>query len=378
MKIFLLSIVLSSACRIQAQPANGEKIKIRNNRPARIIEYKLATSKFETIIFPSVILKDTDEDARRIEQKINSFLQADLLSGIAPASKLLDLIRMNSRLADESDVGLTGLSYEVVRNDGRILSLLIHRDFIGAYPWWLVNTCSFDLTTGDVLTWHSLFTSTGYNDVNTKILHVRDRIVKNKLRSLHKDMVEGNSQLDESTFEVIKEYFDGCRENIDPNHLQITKATIAPDDQECLQHYLRFYDLSWITEIPIRSIKNDLNGYGKWLLRLSDTLTASSTEPISYFLTGKIGTYPITAELLPGEEDSTIHGYYYYNSRKEFIPIHGHILTDRSIEFEEQIEDSGPKDPRPTWRGELKNNSFTGTWTDASGKRSLPIELQYR
>lgn len=376
--IFFLFLLTSCA---KTETSSPKVLTLKKERAARVEDYSIASGE-DSISFPLVKLTDTDDDAREIELKINSFLQAERLGGIAPQSKIGSLIK-KVMPSNGTTSGLNTLGYQVLRNDGRILTLLMFEDWETAHPNEYYTAYSFDLTTGNPITWHSLFDAEGYEHVKSLILQKRRHAIAEGLQLIKEQpkiaTINGDTAgMQEADTDGFAEDFERCIDQIDEDHIEFTDSTIVTNGQTCLSYVEHALDIDWATEIPLPSIKSYLNDYGKWLFHLTNTSFASPVKPASYFLTGTIDKYPVTAELIYREEDSAITGFYYYDSKGISIDLYGKFSIDQTLELEEYGESSGAQSKHPTWRGSLKNNTFIGTWTDGTGKKSLPVKLHYR
>lgn len=95
--------------------------------------------------------------------------------------------------------------------------------------------------------------------------------------------------------------------------------------------------------------------------------SAASAQPI--LITGTIGKAPVFLDL--DRTGDTVSGWYFYLKVGKQIRLEG--KADRHGEFDLQEYTASTNSRTGSFKGRNKNGHWTGTWTDAAGRKSLPI-----
>jgi hypothetical protein len=94
---------------------------------------------------------------------------------------------------------------------------------------------------------------------------------------------------------------------------------------------------------------------------------AANAQPI--LLSGTIGKAPVLLEL--DHTGDTVSGWYYYLKVGKQIRLDGKLNPGGLFDIQEYTASTNSR--TGSFKGRIKNGHWTGTWTDAAGKKSFDI-----
>lgn len=325
----------------------------------------------DTVAFPQITLPN-----KQAQDRINRYLEYGDL-GLVPPGQLKR--RIKSSLHPKGP--MMSLNYVVRRNDGRLLSLEFSEEGVGAYLYFSDRYVTFDLINGNPVIAEDLFSATGYPVVMQMIRDGRTRAIKvgveKDIRYMTDSTIWGPVSAEDMAqiikdFQDLQDEFAECAKDTLATEILITDSIFEPNSLTCLPHVDAGYDFEWNVNIPLTSIQPYLSEYGKGLLGLAAPLRNPQLRQQFKYLTGTIGSYPVTMVISSDRLDGNLRSSYYYNSKGKPIDLHGTI--DQGVVTLTEFSETSKAE---RFIGSFKDNTFTGTWYDASGKRSLPFVLTY-
>ena len=324
-------------------------------------------------------------DNAQLAQRINSLIYLDMLE-LSPPAKLQDGLK--EKKVEEGMQPTSDLSFEVGRNDERILALSISAEGCGAYCEYYTRQFNFDANTGRHIVASDIFTSAGAVTLMKQLGTLRLARVKAEIARMRNDakthgaktaVAKDKAQLKEdgAGFNEAIEMYEQCAASIvdpemakyrtiDTDKMKIGNNAITFIRERCSIHALRALDnLDEIAHtLSLKDLAPYLNDYGRSLLVSGGGNALPVGGPFNQVLIGKIGQAPITLRLGARNTDDTVSGTYYYNKYRTPIPLFGKV-TGNTLAMEE----SESKDQTlPVIRATIKGESLKGLWV-GSGKQ---------
>jgi len=366
----VLGILFISAFSACTGKSKSEDRPAPKRAPVKLTEIVVAVDNVDTIAFPQVIHPN-----KSVQEKINLYLQWTFLHSIASPGYLPTLVKQNA-YADDAGGSILNMDATIIRNDGKLLSMLVFIEGMGAYPSSWNYYLTFDLTDGSPVNGTDLFTEAGLEEIKRRIVQQRKALVREGVKHLYAD-TSGYAEdgIDSAQLRDIEEELMQCAAEPDLDYVLLSDTSFNPAYMRCLPHVIEAFDIDWDTPLPITSITNNLSEYGKSLLGLGAEKPNPNNE---YFtvLKGTVGKFPVTM-ILPTErsndEDMRLEAHYFYDTKGKAIPLEAKRNGD-TLELREETEE-GKRGEH--FKGTMKDHTFTGTWYDASGKKSLPFVLAY-
>lgn len=202
-------------------------------------------NKSHKYIFPLAIVSNN----RLASDKINNELVSDFLD--IDRKKIKTSIFENIWATKENPIPrLDYLSYKVLSNNKKILTISISAEGCGAYCEPFTNYYTFDLKTGDRVKLERLFSKTGRDLLLDSINSKKKRILKSKIKdiqdTLKTESVQSNKD-DKEYFEEMQALYDHCAETNSGTSLEylrsyVTKTTLFISSDRCSAHYNRNLD----------------------------------------------------------------------------------------------------------------------------------------
>jgi hypothetical protein len=155
--------------------------------------------------------------------------------------------------------GHTAIDYEVLLNNGRVLSFKFDMESMGAYPENYWRYYCFDAQSGDVLTDKEMFTAAGLKYLQLHLPSVRAKRIKEYLKNEIPDV-------EDSAF--VRERLEECNSIAESNRFVIQKQNILFHKEPCFPHAWRNLDTDLDVPVNYRVIKKYLTLRGKKLIGL--------------------------------------------------------------------------------------------------------------
>lgn len=315
----------------------------------------------DEITFPQIQLSDRSESSKLVEQKINFYLQCLILDMIRPTSSLPQFLQRQDL---DKLTGITGISYSVVYNSKKYLSIIISEDYKeGDHGHSYYRT--FDLVHGELVSGENILTMRGVEEATDYVKENRKPFFQNELDQRLAGITNRPIRADDS-IEITSEVAHEAEEasTLDMHNLLLSHDYVMPDRR----FYLETGDSINNIEVSLSTLSNYLTDYGKWLLAPSNNHPVDPPTKSSYFLTGTIGNQQTTMELIPATEGD-ISGSYFYNFQGLPIRLDGDF-TNNQLELDE-FTNNYSITPTGHFSGKLDGHAFNGIWRSADGKQAL-------
>ncbi len=320
-------------------------------------------------------------DNAKLAQRINNSLFLEMLELPAPA-RLQDGLK--EKQVQEGISPIADITFEVGRNDERILALSVGAEGCGAYCENYTTFFNFDAATGRRVVAEDIFTTVGGAKLFKQLNAARLARVKAEIAKTRKEAKAENgkpqSKEDQETFSNKIEMYQRCIAamtdpemakywNLGSDKMKIGSDAITFVRGRCSNHALRALDDidDMDNAFPIKDLTPHLSVYGNALL-LGGGNAVPGGGPFNQVLVGKVGQSPITIRLGPRNSDDSVSGIYYYDRYRTpialFGKLSGGVLT---------LEESDSKDKvLPVIRVTISGESLKGSWI-GSGKQ-VPFE----
>jgi len=283
----------------------------------------IEVSNKERGISPVFSLPFVESKSSKIAARINDFIFINELGILTPAK------RNDYKLKQDDYAGTVEMSYQVLNNNGRVLSIGFEKEGCGAYCETYGADYNFDTDSGRAIGISDLFTPEGWEVFNRKQLLVeRQSQIKEAILELKK-----NSDKNEvnSAENIMVEQFQDCITLIaDPQYTSktftINNKVVTFTRERCSNHAFRALDNigDFANAYPVESLRPYLSSYGKALLLNEGTGTAAKS-PFNQVLHGFIGGKIAITLLLLGNayEDQSFSAVYFYDKHRQSIPLSG-------------------------------------------------------
>jgi len=300
--------------------------------------------------------------------------------------------------ADQDTVtGTAGQSFEVSRNDNRILTIDFDTEGCGAYCENYQTHYSFHVPTGRLLTSGDLLTQTGMEQLakrmqKEKMLRYQGQITllkkdlalerkKNaaKPRQEYIDDLEARIELNEGCLAELspgdspdQQYSQYNASLIDQFHyldFHLTATGIEVTAGRCSNHAMRALDDVDDIAMPLTyaDAKPYLSAYGRAIL-LGEGTAAPPSLVYDQLLRGKLGAGIAISMQLKKSADGSVTGNYFYDKYRKAIRLSGR-QTGNTLMVKEQFDDESPSAELTLI---ISGGNLKGKW---KGKKQFDIEL---
>lgn len=190
---------------------------------------------------------------------INTYLQAKMLdnSTVITNAHRIFLNRKYINTDTLSQSGYSELSYKVVMNTARVLSIKFDVEATGAYSHYYNEYYSFYTETGKAITAAAIFNAAG-------LKYLRKYLVKERKR-LYEKFIKEEYQDHKDTAEIRETYID-CNKRADVDQIFILPKSIMFYKEHCFPHHSMPYETDLNITIPVKQLEKYLTDYGKKLL----------------------------------------------------------------------------------------------------------------
>jgi len=257
---------------------------------------------------------------------------------------------------------LDGMSYSVLRNDARVLSLRIDNDQCGNYCGHSSATPAFDAATGRHLSAGDLFTAEGLKAIARRTLEARVAANRADLAALRRQPATDADAQDRIGL------YEECRPGpAIVGRMQVEAKAVAFVQPRCSNRPQRpLDDLSdHEARFPMAELAPWLSGYGRALL-LGEGAAPEPFSPYGQVLRGSIdGRLPITLSLGEPKAGGTVDGVYFYDRYRRPIALAGRV-RDGAIELEE-------RESHAHLRLRAEGAALRGEWR--SEQKTLPVAV---
>ncbi|MCP3169069.1 hypothetical protein [Myxococcus qinghaiensis] len=318
-------------------------------------------------------------DRPELAANINDSLFINRFKALAP-------VKAEPRLpADGFDLaGLAGQTFNVARNDARLLTIHFDAEGCGAYCETYSVAYSFDTRTGRQLNPRELFTPAGVRALSLRMHKEKQRVYRAQVARHEKELKASRKKKDE------RETIDDLEERIAFNRECLASVEAEGDEvrarksfnerwefnaaearmtaERCSNHASRALDdVGTVSlSLPYDSLRPHLTAYGKSVLLGEGQ--ASSGEVWGQVLRGRIGKLPVVM-MLEKQDDGSVSGVYFYEKHRKPIELSGQAEGGK-LDLQERDADGNPA---ARLQLEVGKNLLRGEWV---GKQSLWMELR--
>ncbi|REC48016.1 hypothetical protein [Chryseobacterium pennipullorum] len=331
--------------------------------------------KTDDSVFPVV----SYEHNRKVENKINTFLQVDQLEHV-PGAEGNPFKLVSSGTTSYSNY-IYFYNWEKLSTPDHILTIGIHGEASGAYPEEFSDWKNFDLRTGNFINAEDLFRPDAIQTV--------EGIIQKKVKKRISDFLaklKSDKNRTEETEEQIGIY-EGCftEHTLEGIRYYFGKDKMTFVAGRCSNHAMRALDELGSHEIvlPYKEFEKYWSPYLKNLISGSDRIEKTSFRNKLY--KGNIdGKYPITVlvtRFYPDHDQSGISAFqaeYWYDKTKKLIKWDGQLKGNHILITENDHYDDTTSQwiPRAFIKADMDGNKISGTWQDAKTKKYLTLELE--
>lgn len=196
--------------------------------------------------------------------KINYHLQSDILDCTlkeVTRKNLFDKVRYIPSTDDSvGQSGLTDISFTIILNSSKLVSIQFDIESLGAYPEGRQEFYNFETATGKYISGQTLFTSAGRLKITRLLIEKRDSLIKSWI-------AEMDTTYNTDDMEWVAERFAECNEEAEPDNISIRKSSIVFYKHFCFPHAARPYDIDLNIEVPVKFLLPYFSDNGRKLLK---------------------------------------------------------------------------------------------------------------
>ena len=307
----------------------------------------------------------TNDIEKKAAAKINEILFLTKLSRppLKASDSMKPLYDNISSIEEVDDVSSSGdYSYEVLRNDEKVISVNLHEESCAASCGTNNYHYNFDARTGRYIHVSSLFTRSGLQKVSSILIKEWAADIRNDAAG------------DELSEEMVKE----CISNMRTNYNQNTPYTgydfvIDKGGINFVGAYCTKIVSNYPAALSYKKISNLLSAYGKSLFS-NDASIEQPVQPFGQIFEGVIGEkYPIKMALIePYPSAGYLEGYYLYKKYNKPIRISG-TYTNGVLVLQETDATAKPTGPKIT--AFPTANGFSGYWDGNNKKLKFSVVI---
>lgn len=326
--------------------------------------------KSENYVFPVISYSEKPS----IENKMNTFLQVDLLEYIPNSGK--DPFKLASSATNSYTNYVYFYSWEKLVTPKNIISIALDGEASGAYPESFSNWKNFDVRTGNFINLQDLFQP---NSVKTV-----ENLIKQKVKKrIDAFLVELKSHKDnsEETQDQIMIYQD-CFTDYTLEYLEyyFGKDQLTVVAGRCSNHAMRALDDLGSHEVTFsyKELEKYWSPYAKNLVSGSEGIVSPSSLQNKLYKGVIDKKYPITVLIKRTYDDGGFSAVYWYDKNKKLIEWSGTLKNNHISITENDYHSEELKAwiPRALIEADLKGNKVIGTWQDYKTKKYLNLELE--
>lgn len=315
-------------------------------------------------------------------ERINALLLNNTFTPELPVVPPADPGKSLDVLDAEEFRSIPDLTFQVLRNDARIFSVLLDGEGCGAYCERFQRPLAFEAGTGRLLTDTDLFTEAGRRALIAEISKRNQKAIQDQLEKIQD---QGDSQFGgPEDFNAALDMYKSCLENWRskewqqwPGSMEIHPAEVLFVHGRCSNHVMQgLDDLGDLrNSFAYATLKPWLSDYGLGLL-LGEKTAARPGSPLGQWLKGTVGNnIRITLYLSKPLHDSIgtdISGYYFYDKYRKPLKLQGKRMEGRLM-LEEYDRKAAPQ-ASMTLENDGKGG-LQGQWKSRDGKKILPVKL---
>ncbi|HEY8897667.1 MAG TPA: hypothetical protein VIM79_22735 [Niastella sp.] len=213
-----------------------------------------STGYGSNLVFPYI--KSANQ---KTAKAINAYLQFKMLdnSTVITNPQKIFFNRQYINTDTLSQSGYSELSYKVVMNTSRVLSIQFDVEATGAYSYYYKEYHSFNTQTGQAITANTIFNAEG-------LKYLRKHLIKERKKLIAKFMEEDGGDVKDSAY--ITETYVECNKSADADKIFVLPKSIMFYKERCFPHHSMPYETDLNITIPVKQLEKYLTGYGKTLL----------------------------------------------------------------------------------------------------------------
>jgi hypothetical protein len=190
---------------------------------------------------------------------INAYLQAKMLDNSTAITNPRRIFTNRQYISTDSlsQAGYSELSYKVVVNTARVLSIKFDVEATGAYSHYYNEYFSFNTGSGKAITTAAIFNTEG-------LKYLRKHLVKERKKLYERYITE--ECIDYKDTAEIRERYIECNKTADVDQLFILPKSIMFYKEHCFSHANQPYETDLNITIPFKQLEKYLTDYGKKLL----------------------------------------------------------------------------------------------------------------
>ncbi|MFO1336926.1 MAG: hypothetical protein U1F53_01605 [Burkholderiaceae bacterium] len=280
--------------------------------------------------------------------------------------------------------GTASQDVEVVRNDARVLSIVLTAEGCGAYCETYSQHHNFDVRSGRALALDDLLTPTGLSALTAEVARARQSAYTRQLKTLQQERAAAQrrghrDELDDLDDRIAlnKDCLEGERHSPrQPDDVRQASFSLpvaggmALSTARCSNHASRALDdVGEVTvTVPAGQLRPWLSPYGHAVV-LGDGDAPPPATLFGQVLRGRIGTAPVTLLLERPQANGSVVGRYCYDKYRQPIRLSGRR------EGTQLRLDEGEGEPSATLRLAWGAHGLAGQWV--GGGKTLPVQLDW-
>lgn len=295
-------------------------------------------------------------------RNINQLLQLSEL-------ELLDGYQKNNIFEKVSDNdgtiygGKVEISYKILSNDSKLLSIQFNESSCGATCAYWVRYYNFNSGNGDLVQLKDLFTTEGFTIFRKNILAKRTANFKKEI-----------TKVDKTEREYLLDVL-GCYEDDDLHDYYIKDKSIFIDGENCLSKNQKGFGIDMITKFNISEFNKYLNNYGKVVFGIiSDNISKYRSYELPQLYEGTIGSSLKVLLIINHDYENKMRGVYAYLKYGQGIYLEGELNNQELIltENTDNFDDNG------YINAFFDGKQINGTWTNKSKTKTLELKANRR
>jgi hypothetical protein len=218
------------------------------------------------------IMPFVESSDKEVALSINTTIYSDMLEMPAPKKWQQSLQNVPEQAAQSQ----SEITYEVSRNDGKILSIQIEAEGCGAYCESYTSFFNFNIANGEPIAIQDMVTEKGLISLDKKLIEIRTTTLKKeitRLQSEAKNTAAAKGKDDTNPYEDSIVLYQDCLATMADISLADSRFKIDKDHivfiyDRCSNHAMRAADTldQFQDALSFEAIKSYLNDYGKQLL----------------------------------------------------------------------------------------------------------------
>lgn len=254
--------------------------------------------------------------------------------------------------------GKVEISFELLTNNSKILSIKFNESSCGATCAYWVRYYNFNSGNGDLVQLKDYFTTDGFVKFSKNVL-------KKRTSKFKKEIMKVDSPEREYLLDVLS-----CYETDGIGDYYIKDTTIFIDGENCLSKNQKFFGLNMITKFNLSQFKNYLNEYGKAVFGISsDSVSKYYSNDLPQLFEGTIDSSLQILFILNHDYENKMRGVYAYIKYGRGIYLEGELNNKEltMTEYTDNFDDNG------YIYATFDGNNIRGKWTNKNKTITLKL-----